>query len=112
MTSVDVLVVGAGPSGLVTALCLAQNGLRVRIIDKLTTPRRGQKGSGIQPRTLELYKELGVLDDLQKRAELAQPIVHYKLPGGTEVVREFAMIPRVDSTPDTPYANILMLGQD
>ncbi|KAI5835533.1 hypothetical protein K523DRAFT_359890 [Schizophyllum commune Tattone D] len=112
MSSTDVLIVGAGPSGLVTALCLVQNGLRVRVIDKLATPRRGQKGSGIQPRTLELYKELGLLDDIEERSGLPQPIVHYKLPGGTEVLREFIMIPYVEPTPDTPYSNILMLGQD
>ncbi|KAI5890762.1 uncharacterized protein SCHCODRAFT_02632818 [Schizophyllum commune H4-8] len=112
MPAVDVLIVGAGPSGLVAALALAQNGISVRIIDKLAEPRVGQKGPAIQPRTLELYKLLGVLDDILERARFAQPIVHYKLPGGTEVAREFNMFPWTDPTPDCPYPNPLMLGQD
>ncbi|KAL1669638.1 FAD binding domain-containing protein [Schizophyllum commune] len=112
MPAVDVLIVGAGPSGLVAALALAQNGVSVRIIDKLAEPRVGQKGPAIQPRTLELYKLLGILDDVLKRARFAQPIVHYKLPGGTEVAREFNMFPWTDPTPDCPYPNPLMLGQD
>ncbi|KAL1725457.1 FAD binding domain-containing protein [Schizophyllum commune] len=112
MSGVDVLIVGAGPSGLVAALALAQSGVSVRIIDKLSEPRVGQKGPAIQPRTLELYKLLGVLDDILKRARFAQPIVHYKLPGGTEVAREFNMFPWTDPTPDCPYPNPLMLGQD
>ncbi|KAL1701600.1 FAD binding domain-containing protein [Schizophyllum commune] len=107
----QVLVVGAGPSGLMTALCLAQNGVSVRIIEKLSQPRVGQKGSGIQPRTLELYKYLGLYEDVAKRARLLQPVAHYKQPGGTEIVREFNMIPTGDATPDKPCPNALQLGQ-
>ena len=58
-----------------------------------------------QPRTLEQYKLLGVLDDILKRARFAQPIVHYKLPGGTEVAREFNMFPWTDPTADCPYVS-------
>ncbi|KAL1742351.1 FAD binding domain-containing protein [Schizophyllum fasciatum] len=112
MTATDVLVIGAGPSGLVTALCLAQNGARVRVVDKLATPCPGQKGSGIQPRTLELYKFLGLLDDFEKRAGTLQPFVHYKLPGGTEIAREFAMMPTEAATPSVPYPNARVLAQD
>ncbi|KAL1672846.1 FAD binding domain-containing protein [Schizophyllum commune] len=108
----DVLIVGGGPSGLICALALAQNDARVRVVDKLATPRLGQKGSGIQPRTIELYKFLGLLDDVQARSGYPQPLVHYKLPGGTEIEREFAMAERVEPTPDVPYSNALMLAQD
>ncbi|KAL1726739.1 FAD binding domain-containing protein [Schizophyllum commune] len=107
----QVLVVGAGPSGLITALCLAQSGVSVRIIEELSHPRVGQKGSGIQPRTLELYKFLGIYEDVEKRARLLQPVAHYKQPGGTEIVREFNMIPTGDATPDKPCPNALQLGQ-
>ncbi|KAL1719974.1 FAD binding domain-containing protein [Schizophyllum commune] len=107
----QVLVVGAGPSGLMTALCLAQNGVSVRIIEKLSQPRVGQKGSGIQPRTLELYKFLGIYKDVEKRARLLQPVAQYKQPGGTEIVREFNMIPTGDATPDKPCPNALQFGQ-
>ncbi|TRM66351.1 FAD binding domain-containing protein [Schizophyllum amplum] len=112
MIPANVLIAGAGPAGLAMALCLAQNGVPVRIIDKLPTPRRGQKGPGIQPRTLELYKSLGVLDDILKRARFPQSVSHYKLPGGKEVEREYVMVQWTDPTPDRPYPNLLMFGQD
>ena len=64
-----------------------------------------------QPRTLELYRLLGVLDDILKRARFAQPIVHYKLPGGTEVAREFHMFPWMNPTPDCPYVSTLSDAQ-
>ena len=57
----------------------------------------------LKPRTLELYKFLGVLDDILERARFAQPIVHYKLPGGTEVAREFNMFPWTDPTPERAF---------
>jgi 2-polyprenyl-6-methoxyphenol hydroxylase-like FAD-dependent oxidoreductase len=54
----DVLVVGAGPTGLVLSLWLARMGVRVRVIDK--APRAGttSRAVGVQARTLELYEPL------------------------------------------------------
>ncbi|PBK99861.1 hypothetical protein ARMGADRAFT_1008343 [Armillaria gallica] len=103
-----VLIVGAGPSGLSLALALIQNGVSVRVIDKLPTYRVGQKGSGIQPRILELYKLLGVLPDIQKKAGVPQPKLQYG-PGGTTKVEVLAFM---EATPDRPYINPVMLGQD
>ncbi|KAI6154823.1 hypothetical protein BKA82DRAFT_23200 [Pisolithus tinctorius] len=50
-----VLVAGAGPTGLIAALTLAQINVLVRIIDKEPQHRPGQRGPGIQPRTFELF---------------------------------------------------------
>ncbi|KZT20697.1 hypothetical protein NEOLEDRAFT_829633 [Neolentinus lepideus HHB14362 ss-1] len=82
-----ILIVGAGPTGLVAALTLRQNGIPVRIIDKEPKPHFGSRGSGIMPRTLEL-------------------------PGGTEVMKEFVTSPRSYSTPGIPFFNNYVLGQD
>ncbi|KAK7028003.1 hypothetical protein VNI00_015090 [Paramarasmius palmivorus] len=57
----DVLIVGAGPSGLILALLLLRNNLSVRIIDKRDDFKVGQRGAGIHARTLELYNLLGIL---------------------------------------------------
>lgn len=103
------LIVGAGPSGLSLALALLQNGISVRVIDKLSTYRVGQKGSGIQSRILELYKLLGVLHDIQKKGGVVQPVLRY-LPGGATQTVE--MISYMENTPDRPYINPIMLGQD
>ncbi|KAG7445126.1 uncharacterized protein BT62DRAFT_951494 [Guyanagaster necrorhizus] len=107
--SPTVLIVGAGPSGLSLALALTQNGVSVRIIDKLSSYRVGQKGSGIQPRTLELYKLLGVLPDVQKKGGVPQPKLHY-LPSGEAKIVE--VLDFMENTPDRPYINPIILGQD
>ncbi|KAK0202493.1 FAD binding domain-containing protein [Desarmillaria ectypa] len=104
-----VLIVGAGLSGLSLALALLQNGVSVRVIDKVPTYRVGQRGAGIQPRILELYKFLGVLPDIQKRSGLVSPMVHY-FPGGE--TKSIEMIAFMQSTSDRPYINPVMIGQD
>jgi 2-polyprenyl-6-methoxyphenol hydroxylase-like FAD-dependent oxidoreductase len=58
----DVLVIGAGPSGLVLAWQLARFGVRARIIDKSEGPSRTSKALGIQARTLELLEYSGAAD--------------------------------------------------
>jgi 2-polyprenyl-6-methoxyphenol hydroxylase-like FAD-dependent oxidoreductase len=58
MTQIDVLVVGAGPTGLVLALWLTKLGVRVRIIDKTVEPGTTSRALAVQARTLELYRQL------------------------------------------------------
>ncbi|KAG1884186.1 FAD binding domain-containing protein [Suillus subluteus] len=65
-TRPPVLVVGAGPAGLVAALTLLQNGIPVRIIDKEHNHRMGQRGPGIWPRSLELFNFLDVPEHVPK----------------------------------------------
>ncbi len=55
----EVLVVGAGPTGLVLALCLARLGVRVRIVDKTAEPGTTSRAVAVQARTLEFYRQLG-----------------------------------------------------
>jgi 2-polyprenyl-6-methoxyphenol hydroxylase-like FAD-dependent oxidoreductase len=59
---VDVLIVGAGPTGLVLALWLARRGVRFRIIEKKTEPDTTSRALAVQDRTLELYRQLGIAD--------------------------------------------------
>lgn len=58
----DVLVVGAGPTGLVLALWLTSLGIRVRIIDKTSEPGTTSRALAVQARTLELYRQIGLAD--------------------------------------------------
>ncbi|MPQ97421.1 monooxygenase, FAD-binding protein [Modestobacter sp. I12A-02628] len=62
-----VLVVGAGGSGLATALELARAGVAVRVVDAAAGPCRESRGNGLQARTLELLDLHGVTDDLVAR---------------------------------------------
>jgi 2-polyprenyl-6-methoxyphenol hydroxylase-like FAD-dependent oxidoreductase len=56
----DVLVVGAGPTGLVLGLWLTLLGVRVRIIDKTAEPGTTSRAVAVQARTLELYRQIGL----------------------------------------------------
>jgi 2-polyprenyl-6-methoxyphenol hydroxylase-like FAD-dependent oxidoreductase len=58
----DVLIVGAGPTGLVLALWLTKLGVKVRIVDKTAEPGTTSRALAVQARTLELYSQLGLAD--------------------------------------------------
>jgi 2-polyprenyl-6-methoxyphenol hydroxylase-like FAD-dependent oxidoreductase len=58
MTDRLVLIIGAGPTGLVLALWLTRLGVRVRIIDKTAEPGTTSRAVAVQARTLELYRQL------------------------------------------------------
>lgn len=62
--NVDVLVVGSGPTGLVLAIDLVRRGLTVRIIEKAEATFDGSRAKGLQPRTLEIFDGLDVLEDV------------------------------------------------
>ena len=63
----DVLIVGAGPSGLVLALLLARRGVRVQILDKTASPGTTSRALGLQARTLEFYAQIGLADTVVAR---------------------------------------------
>ena len=60
--STDVLIVGAGPTGLVLGLWLTLLGVRVRIVDKTEQPGTTSRALAVQARTLELYRQIGIAD--------------------------------------------------
>src|ERR1700736_1012866 len=63
----EVLIVGAGPTGLVLALWLTRLGVRVRVIDKTAEPGTTSRALAVQARTLELYGQIGLADEVVER---------------------------------------------
>src|SRR5262245_60290511 len=61
-TDRPVLIVGAGPTGLVLALWLTRLGTAVRIIDKTAEPGTTSRALAVQARTLEFYHQVGLSD--------------------------------------------------
>src|SRR3989449_5571665 len=106
-THTDVLVVGAGPTGLMLANQLVRRGVRVRIIDRHAGPSLRTRALGVQARTLEIYSHLGIVDralELGKRATGANIWVQG---------RRAARVPLGDIGRDlSPYPFLLILGQD
>jgi 2-polyprenyl-6-methoxyphenol hydroxylase-like FAD-dependent oxidoreductase len=84
MTTTDVLIVGAGPTGLALACQLIRYGVDFTIIDKKETTTPYSKAIGVQARTLEIYEQIGLADRLialGAKAEGARLFVGGKLRG-------------------------------
>ncbi|EIN04034.1 hypothetical protein PUNSTDRAFT_77218 [Punctularia strigosozonata HHB-11173 SS5] len=103
--------VGAGPAGLISALVLAKNGIKPRIVDRDDKFHVGSRGFGIQPRTFELFQTLGIVEDLKKLATPIPTMRAYKLPGGIEPVKTWDLYEKSEIWPDRPYANGACLSQ-
>jgi 2-polyprenyl-6-methoxyphenol hydroxylase-like FAD-dependent oxidoreductase len=103
----EVLIAGAGPTGLMLANQLARRGIRPLIIDRHPGPSLQTRALGVQARTLEIYAKLGIADraiELGKRGNGA-----HLWSGG----REIGSVSLSDAGgKSTPYPYILVLGQD
>ncbi|GHG83343.1 SDR family oxidoreductase [Streptomyces griseocarneus] len=64
MTHTDVIVVGAGPVGLMLAARLRTGGARVTVLERLARPTTESRASVLHTRTMEIFDECGVLDRL------------------------------------------------
>src|SRR4051812_36535700 len=108
MTQTDVLVVGAGPTGLTLACDLARRGVAVRIIDQAPEFPSGSRGKGLSPRSLEVLDDLGVIDRI-----LASGVTHmlFRKYRGAEVIAETDPEAGHVPTPDIPYPVGLMIPQ-
>ncbi|MGY1637531.1 FAD-dependent monooxygenase [Geodermatophilus sp. SYSU D00742] len=105
---VDVLVVGAGPTGLTLACDLRRRGVAVRVVERLPQPEVRSRGKGVQPRTLEVFDDLGVVGqvldagwsrDLRVRWYVQRELlVDLRLPGR-------------DPLPDVPHPNLVLIPQ-
>lgn len=104
----DVLIAGAGPAGLTLAIDLARRGVAFRLIDKAERPFQGSRGKGIQPRSLEVFEDLGVLAPMLATGGPYPPVRNYAPDGGFEetVIGEGA-----SPSPAEPHATPLMLPQ-
>jgi 2-polyprenyl-6-methoxyphenol hydroxylase-like FAD-dependent oxidoreductase len=101
----EVLVVGAGPTGLALAAQLAAHGVRPRLVDRNLDRVHESRALAIQPRTLEVLAGLGVTDQLLEHGNrTVQLRIH---TGGRE-----AAVPLFDlGLADTAYPHLLFLSQ-
>ncbi|CAN96556.1 MULTISPECIES: FAD-dependent oxidoreductase [Sorangium] len=106
--STDVLIVGAGAAGLTLAIELARRGVAFRLIDRLDGPFRGSRGKGIQPRSQEVFEDLGILDRVVAAGGLYPPPRDYRDDGGYE---ESQIMEPQDPTPGEPYHLPLLVPQ-
>lgn len=66
----DICIVGAGPAGLVLALQLAKSGVNVTLLESSLSYKRSFRGESMQPDTVSIFAELGILDELLQSGSL------------------------------------------
>ncbi|MFS0896786.1 FAD-dependent monooxygenase [Mycolicibacterium litorale] len=71
VTDTDVLIVGAGPTGLMAALVLNRRGVPAVVIDRKSGPTRESRALAVQARTMEVYDQLGLADTVLAKANAA-----------------------------------------
>jgi 2-polyprenyl-6-methoxyphenol hydroxylase-like FAD-dependent oxidoreductase len=106
-TDTDVLIVGAGPTGLMLANQLGRRGVRATIVDRNCGPAQQTRAMAVHARTLEIYSKLGIAQqahDLGRQGNGANMWA---------AGRRTARIPLQDIGRDlSPFPYVLMLGQD
>jgi phenol 2-monooxygenase len=105
MNVYDVLIIGAGPAGLMSAVALSNQGVKVGILEKsVERPLRG-RADGLEPRTLEILNSYGLLDSWWRhasstvelsvwvcRTSLACPFMAYSVIESTSLISNLPQV--------------------
>jgi 2-polyprenyl-6-methoxyphenol hydroxylase-like FAD-dependent oxidoreductase len=103
----EVLIIGAGPTGLVLALWLTKLGVKVRIIDKTADAGTTSRALAVQARTLELYRQLDLAEAVVERGHKV-PAVNLWVKGKPKARLSFETI----GSNLTPYSFLQIFPQD
>ena len=88
MDGEPVLIAGAGPVGVVTALALAQRGIPVRVFEAAEQVNDAPRASTLHPATLEMLSALGLLNDVIAQGLVAPTFQFWDRPA-KRLVAEF-----------------------
>ncbi|MCA2225657.1 FAD-dependent monooxygenase [Nonomuraea aurantiaca] len=101
--STDVLIVGAGPTGLALACDLVRRGINCRILDRADGPSTASRAKTIQPRALEVADDLGVINRVMELGAVHVPTRHYD---HDKVISEAVEAAVGTAEPGAPYAPV------
>ncbi|MET7286011.1 FAD-dependent monooxygenase [Streptomyces sp. NPDC005573] len=104
----EVLIVGAGPTGLTLGIDLARRGVDALVVERAAELFPGSRGKGIQPRTQEVFDDLGVLDAVRAAGGTYPDRLIWK---DGERVGVKPMFEKVEADEGTPYTEPLMVAQ-
>ncbi|MFE6888973.1 FAD-dependent monooxygenase [Streptomyces sp. NPDC057694] len=107
-TMTDVLIVGAGPTGLVLAADLARRGVDALLVERADGLFPGSRGKGLQPRTQEVLYDLGVLDAV-RAAGTEYPTM--RIWEGDAPGQEWDMMERSEPSEQVPFPNGWLIPQ-
>lgn len=106
--AINVLICGAGAAGLTLAIDLARRGVSFRLIEKMDDPFQGSRGKGIQPRTLEVFEDLGIVDKIAASGGYYPHQREYHDDGS---VKDVALVDACEPIPSEPYGIPLLVPQ-
>lgn len=103
----DILIVGAGPTGLTLACELAVRGVPFQLVDAVEGPFPGSRAKGVQPRSLEVFDRLGIVEEIVNAGQADLPYRQYTNDG------RFRDVPRTvpDARSDVPWPVSLLIPQ-
>lgn len=108
MYETHVAIAGAGPTGLTLAIDLARRSVPIRIFEASAKPFEGSRGKGIQPRTLEIFEDLGVISEILAAGALYPKLrTHF----GPFSIRAGSLGTTLPATEEIPYPNLWMVPQ-
>jgi len=105
----SVIIIGAGPTGLTLAIELARRSIAVRLIDAAKTPFAGSRGKGIQPRTLEVFHDFGIIERILNSG---MPYPEVRVHLGPLSLRLGPLGGRHQATETIPYPNLWLVPQN
>src|ERR1700744_2552108 len=77
MNQTKVLIIGAGPVGMTLGCELARRNIDFRIIERSAVPAHGSRAKAVQPRSLEIFNDLGIADELMEAGTTDLPYRRY-----------------------------------
>src|ERR1700761_1184690 len=108
MYETTIIIAGAGPTGLTLAVDLARRGVSFRLFEAAAVPFEGSRGKGIQPRTLEIFEDLGVIDAV---LAAGAPYPRFRAHLGGLSLRMGSLGSTKQATESVPYPNLWMVPQ-
>lgn len=102
----EVLIVGAGPTGLMLACQLLRFGIRFRIVDKQPDRSQESRAFGIQAKSMEIFQNLGIVDQFLEKA-ITAPDIRFYINGRRQLKLNLNKIKLKDS----PFSGIFFLPQ-
>jgi 2-polyprenyl-6-methoxyphenol hydroxylase-like FAD-dependent oxidoreductase len=108
MSRTNVLIVGAGPTGLTLAIELASRGVAVRIIDKSPEHFTGSRGKGLAPRSREVFDNLGFQHKVERSGWTN---LDYRRWVNGELVSDADPNQNLHPTPGIPYQTGILIAQ-